>query len=211
MSSKTSWAKNKTYYEILGIGAHASDDEIKSAYRKLARTYHPDLNPKRPRSAEERFKRIQEAYDVLSDPVSRAQYDQSFQALAEGVWQTSDGDASLSYYDYQEEPAWKSFFFELGWQRKLALAVWALCLIGLFLPTNVSVIYRQGRFIGVSTAQLMMMITFPLALVWVGSWMFDDEDSIIKPIFGGALQLIAALYLARMVGQMFFGPLISML
>lgn len=66
-----------SHYQVLGIATHASEDEIKSAYRKLARTYHPDLNPQRPRTAHDRFRRLQEAYDVLSDPISRQRYDQS--------------------------------------------------------------------------------------------------------------------------------------
>ncbi|MFQ3610684.1 MAG: molecular chaperone DnaJ [Fimbriimonadales bacterium] len=62
------------YYAILGVERTATTDEIKSAYRKLARQYHPDVNPDNP-EAEERFKLINEAYQVLSDPDKRAVYD----------------------------------------------------------------------------------------------------------------------------------------
>ncbi|SPE25398.1 chaperone Hsp40, co-chaperone with DnaK [Candidatus Sulfopaludibacter sp. SbA3] len=63
------------YYETLGVARKASTDDIRKAYRKLARKYHPDLNPG-DKSSEERFKNVQEAYDILSDPKKRQMYDQ---------------------------------------------------------------------------------------------------------------------------------------
>jgi molecular chaperone DnaJ len=63
------------YYETLGVARGANAEEIRKAYRKLARKYHPDLNPG-DKSAEERFKMVQEAYDILSDPKKRQMYDQ---------------------------------------------------------------------------------------------------------------------------------------
>ncbi|MGE5073430.1 MAG: DnaJ domain-containing protein, partial [Anaerolineae bacterium] len=63
----------RDFYDVLGVGRNASDDEIKSAFRKLARQYHPDVN-KEP-DAEEKFKEVNEAYGVLSDREKRARYD----------------------------------------------------------------------------------------------------------------------------------------
>ena len=65
----------RDYYEILGVGKNASDDEIKKAYRKLAVKYHPDKNPG-DKEAEAKFKEINEAHDVLADKQKRARYDQ---------------------------------------------------------------------------------------------------------------------------------------
>src|SRR5689334_20693052 len=67
--------EKRDYYEVLELSSGAAATEIKSAYRKLARKHHPDANPGDPH-AEERFKEINEAYEVLSDPERRGRYDQ---------------------------------------------------------------------------------------------------------------------------------------
>ena len=65
----------KDYYKILGVEKTAAEKDVKSAYRKLARKWHPDANPDNPKAAEEKFKDIQEAYEVLGDPEKRKKYD----------------------------------------------------------------------------------------------------------------------------------------
>ena len=67
-------AEKRDYYEVLGVGRDASADEIKKAYRKLAKKYHPDVNPDN-KEAEAKFKEASEAYEVLSDPQKKSQYD----------------------------------------------------------------------------------------------------------------------------------------
>ena len=86
-------AKND-YYEVLGVPRDASQDDIKRAYRQLAKKYHPDANPNDP-SAQDRFKEINEAYEVLSDPEKRANYDR-FGHARPGM----DGRGGFGDYDF---------------------------------------------------------------------------------------------------------------
>ena len=86
----------KSLYDTLGVAKTASQDEIKKAYRKLARQYHPDKNPG-DKSAEERFKDVQTAYDVLSDDDKRKQYDRFGSTNGRGAPGPGGGNANFDF------------------------------------------------------------------------------------------------------------------
>jgi len=87
----------KDYYDVLGVDRDASERDIKQAFRRLARQWHPDVNPD-DSTAEEKFKEINEAYDVLSDPDKRAKYDHLGQSWKQ--WQRGGGDPGR--YDWSQ-------------------------------------------------------------------------------------------------------------
>src|SRR3954449_2986899 len=91
MSSKD-WLE-KDFYAVLGVSKSASTDDIKKAYRKLARELHPDHNPDNPQS-EERFKAVSEAHDVLSDARKRKEYDEMRQLFGSGAFRRGAGGGS---------------------------------------------------------------------------------------------------------------------
>jgi molecular chaperone DnaJ len=86
----------RDYYEILGVDRNATQEEIKRAYRKLAKKYHPDANPVDKHASAEKFKEIAEAYEVLSDPEKRAQYDQFGHEGMKNIF----GEGGFSWTDF---------------------------------------------------------------------------------------------------------------
>ena len=101
----------KDYYQILGVTAESSDDEIRKSYRKLAMQYHPDRNPGSS-EAEEKFKEIAEAYGVLTDPVKRQQYD-----TARRMGGPFGGSGGQGGFDYSQEDILRDLFQDPRFQQ----------------------------------------------------------------------------------------------
>jgi curved DNA-binding protein len=102
----------KDYYKILGVSRNASADEIKGAYRKLAMQYHPDRNPG-DKQAEERFKEMNEAYQVLSDPQKRARYDQLGESYSQWQQQGTPGNFNWGQWTTNQTGAQEVNFDDL--------------------------------------------------------------------------------------------------
>ena len=90
----------KDYYEVLGVDKNATDEELKKAYRKLAKKYHPDANPDNKKEAEAKFKEINEAYETLSNPQKRKMYDQFGPDGPQGFGGGAGGPFGGGYYSY---------------------------------------------------------------------------------------------------------------
>ena len=90
----------RDYYEVLGVSKTASEAEIKSAFRKLAKKYHPDVSTEK--DAAEKFKECQEAYAVLSDPEKRKQYDQFGHAAFQGGPGGAGGFSNFDFGDMSD-------------------------------------------------------------------------------------------------------------
>ncbi|TAL63300.1 MAG: J domain-containing protein, partial [Legionella sp.] len=101
---------DKDYYKIMGVSQDASEKDIKTAYRKLARKYHPDISKES--NAEERFKEMGEAYEVLRDPKKRAEYDQYLKN--KDFQQRTYQDSGFNGRNYQQQahPEFDADFFE---------------------------------------------------------------------------------------------------
>lgn len=104
----------KDYYSILGVTKSADQDEIKKTYRKLARQYHPDMNPG-DKSAEARFKEVTEAYEVLSDPDKRKKYDQFGQYWKQAGGYAPGGATNVDFggFDFSQYGSFDDFINEL--------------------------------------------------------------------------------------------------
>jgi molecular chaperone DnaJ len=100
----------RDYYEILGVSRDASSDDIKRAYRKLALKYHPDKNPDNRKEAEEKFKEISEAYEVLSDPQKRSTYDQFGHAGVESTF----GSGGFTWENFTHFDDLRDIFGDIG-------------------------------------------------------------------------------------------------
>lgn len=106
-------------------------------------------------------------------------------------------------------------FRKLRWRRTLAIGAWALCVLGSFLPTASAVfVYPIDLSIRIdppaSTSLILVGISIPLGMILVGSWLSDDDDSVLKQVFGYVLEFFGWLEFVYLIGIFLLGPLILM-
>jgi hypothetical protein len=114
-----------------------------------------------------------------------------------------------------DEPKWKTILRVIGWRRNLAIVVWLLCVLGSFLPTSSSVfvypiVLRTRIYPPTSTPLILVGISIPLAMILVGSWLSDDDESVLKQVFGYVLEFFGWLEFVYLIGLFLLGPLILM-
>ncbi len=168
----------RNYYEILGLPREATNEEIKQVFRRLARQYHPDLNPGN-KEAEEKFKDIGEAYEVLSDPSKRAQYDQFSKYWNQGGFrgkQTSrsktwdnrgSGRSSTEEVDFSKFADFNSFVDQvLGRRRESRNGTSAASTRDTFRPGTTRTEYTIGS--RASRRDIEAKLTLPLEKAYLG-------------------------------------------
>ena len=125
---------NKDLYKVLGVSRDASQDDVQQAHRKLVRKYHPDANPE-DRSAEERFKEIQQAYEVLSNPQKRREYDKRFHTSSREDFRRSGAGAGrrtgagTTYTSSEQVTRSGGLLFSLGYLLGIALVALVIALL----------------------------------------------------------------------------------
>jgi uncharacterized membrane protein YsdA (DUF1294 family) len=188
-------ARLKDYYAILGVPRNATPEQIKEAYRRLAKEYHPDKNPSP--EAEERFKLINEAYQVLSDPAKRAEYDALYDAMASRASAPTGPEA--------REPHVAGYGFRLRIQEALVkhlfdpMPKWMAALF--ILASVFTLAFRLIRF----SSRLM---SSPLQALSSGLHLMFSQPTatvIIKAIAFAALLFFISVYMAVQLMRFFAG------
>ena len=158
-------AAKRYLYEVLGISKTADEKAIKKAYRKLAKKYHPDMNPG-DKTAEQKFKEVTDAYNILSDPEKRKLYDQYGHAAFDGT-----GAESEFYKNYQNyggnHGGYQEFHFEGGDGDDIFSDIFGSMFGGsnrVVLDLLVDLVAVDSEVVHLNRKVLMLMPIFPSAL-----------------------------------------------